>query len=61
MTIVISTTDTAGCEVMMRWSLGRWPGVKSRVSPSTRARTRSVVQGMSCLDGREPASISTIT
>jgi len=59
--MVISTTETAGCEVMTHWSLGRWSEVKSRVSPSTRARTRSVVQGMSCLDGREPASISTMT
>ena len=61
MTTVISTTETAGCDVMMRRILGRWSGATNWVRSPIWARTRSVVQPTVCLSGREPASISTIT
>ena len=61
MTTVISTTEAAGCDVTMRWILGRWSEATNRVRSPIWARTRSVVQPTACLSGREPASISTIT
>ena len=61
MTTVISTTETAGCDVTMRRILGRWSEATNWVRSAIWARTRSVVQPMVCLSGREPASISTIT
>ena len=61
MTTVISTTEDAGCEVMMRWILGRWSEASNWVRSPIWARTRSVVQPTVCRIGREPASISTIT
>ena len=41
--------------------LGLWPGVRVWVSRLIRSRTRSVVQGASCLGDRAPARISAIT
>ena len=60
-TTVISTTEAAGCDVMMRRILGRWSEASTWVRSPIWARTRSVVQPTVCLSGREPASISTIT
>src|SRR5271166_5174809 len=60
-TTVISTTETAGCDVTIRRILGRWSEATNWVRSAIWARTRSVVQPTVCLSGREPASISTIT
>src|SRR5690349_22800589 len=59
--MVISTTSAAGRDVTIRRILGLWPGVRVRVSRLIRSRTRSVVQGASCLGDRAPARISAIT
>src|SRR5690242_14643964 len=59
--MVISTTGAAGRDVTIRRILGLWPGVRVRVSRLIRSRTRSVVQGASCLGDRAPARISAIT
>jgi hypothetical protein len=58
---VISTTEAAGCDVTTRLSLGLWSEASNWARSPIWARTRSVVQPMVCLSGREPASISTIT
>ncbi len=60
-TTVISTTEAAGCDVTMRRILGRWSEATNWVRSPIWARTRSVVQPTVCLNGRAPASISTIT
>ena len=60
-TAVSSRTPAAGADVITRRTCGRWPLV--RLGPSCRIRRRvcSVVQGVSCCAGREPASVSART
>ena len=60
-TMDISTTSGAGRDVMTRRTTGRWLAISSGPSLRMCDRARSVVHGVTCAGGREPASVSAST
>jgi hypothetical protein len=58
---VISTTRSLGRDATIRVILGGRSEARYVASRPSWVRALSVVMGMSCLLGREPASVSTIT
>jgi hypothetical protein len=60
-TAVISSTSGVGADVMIRRTLGLWPVASIGPSCLIRWRVCSVVQGLSCVAGLDPASVSART